>query len=376
MATTPTADRARGELIAAATEAPDALSLFDAASTRLRRVVPYDAAVWRATDPITGLMTAPIRVENLSDEGCAVYWGSELLEGDVNRFHDLARARVPVAGLRAATGDLPRRSSLYRQFMQPRGLSDELRAVLRIGGRSWGQISLFRAAGARAFDAADTAVVSSLSVPLARRLRSFAPAPPTAVPGAAPAGPGLLLFDEHGTLISANDDARHHLEQIPASPSTTTALGLPVPAWIHSTALRARAVADGLDRGPARIRMRSSGGLWLVCHASCLRSADGTLGPAAVVIETAAVSEVAPMIIAAYELSTRELEITEQISRGLSTHEIAAFMSISQHTVRDHIKAVFEKVGVSSRGELVAKLFTDHYEPLTRTGTDRHDHHS
>jgi hypothetical protein len=31
--------------------------------------------------------------------------------------------------------------------------------------------------------------------------------------------------------------------------------------------------------------------------------------------------------------------------------------------VRDHIKAVFGKVGVTSRGELVAKLFAEHYEP-------------
>ena len=35
----------------------------------------------------------------------------------------------------------------------------------------------------------------------------------------------------------------------------------------------------------------------------------------------------------------------------------------SAHTVRDHVKAIFAKVGVSSRGELVARLFADHYEP-------------
>ncbi|HWD46022.1 MAG TPA: LuxR family transcriptional regulator, partial [Actinomycetota bacterium] len=37
---------------------------------------------------------------------------------------------------------------------------------------------------------------------------------------------------------------------------------------------------------------------------------------------------------------------------------------LSAHTVRDHVKAVFAKVGVSSRGELVARLFADHYEPV------------
>lgn len=34
------------------------------------------------------------------------------------------------------------------------------------------------------------------------------------------------------------------------------------------------------------------------------------------------------------------------------------------HTVRDYVKAIFAKVGVSSRGELVAKLFAEHYAPL------------
>ncbi len=37
---------------------------------------------------------------------------------------------------------------------------------------------------------------------------------------------------------------------------------------------------------------------------------------------------------------------------------------MSRHTVRDHVKAIFAKVGVSSRGELVAKLFAEFYEPV------------
>jgi DNA-binding NarL/FixJ family response regulator len=37
--------------------------------------------------------------------------------------------------------------------------------------------------------------------------------------------------------------------------------------------------------------------------------------------------------------------------------------------VRDHVKAIFDKVGVTSRGELVAKLFTDHYESVAARNT-------
>jgi len=51
------------------------------------------------------------------------------------------------------------------------------------------------------------------------------------------------------------------------------------------------------------------------------------------------------------------------VARGLSNQEIAAELFLSSHTVRDHLKAVFAKVGVGSRGELVAKLFADHYAP-------------
>jgi DNA-binding CsgD family transcriptional regulator len=43
---------------------------------------------------------------------------------------------------------------------------------------------------------------------------------------------------------------------------------------------------------------------------------------------------------------------------------MAEQLYLSQHTVRGHLKAIFEKVGVSSRGELVAKLFAEHYGPV------------
>jgi DNA-binding CsgD family transcriptional regulator len=82
------------------------------------------------------------------------------------------------------------------------------------------------------------------------------------------------------------------------------------------------------------------------------------------VIESAQPSEIAPIIAPAYDLSGREREITELIAQGCATAEIANRLFLSRHAVRDYVKTIFAKVGVSSRGELVAHLFNEHYEPV------------
>jgi DNA-binding NarL/FixJ family response regulator len=64
------------------------------------------------------------------------------------------------------------------------------------------------------------------------------------------------------------------------------------------------------------------------------------------------------------ELSAREQQVTQLIARGVGTAGIAEALHLSVHTVRDYVKAVFEKVGVSSRGELVATVFAEHYAPM------------
>ncbi len=106
-----------------------------------------------------------------------------------------------------------------------------------------------------------------------------------------------------------------------------------------------------------RSRLRTRRGVWLLMHGAVL---EGT-GQVALIIEPAKSADVAPLIVEAYGLTGRELEVTRAIARGLSTTEIAAELYLSPHTVRDHVKALFEKVGVSSRGELVHRVFAEHY---------------
>ncbi len=132
---------------------------------------------------------------------------------------------------------------------------------------------------------------------------------------------------------------------------------------VYAVVARAAAVAEGRERGPASVRLRAASGRWLSVHASALRNPRGGPAPIAVTIEPAKSSQIAPIIVEAYCLTAREQQITQAVARGLSNQEIAAELFLSAHTVRDHLKAVFAQVGVGSRGELVAKLFADHYGP-------------
>ncbi|WP_309116465.1 helix-turn-helix transcriptional regulator [Saccharothrix sp.] len=84
------------------------------------------------------------------------------------------------------------------------------------------------------------------------------------------------------------------------------------------------------------------------------------------VVEPAKPADIAALLTAAYGLTERAQEITGLVARGLSSAQTARALHLSQHTVRDHVKAVFAKTGVTSRGELAAKLHTDHYRGLNQ----------
>jgi DNA-binding NarL/FixJ family response regulator len=56
------------------------------------------------------------------------------------------------------------------------------------------------------------------------------------------------------------------------------------------------------------------------------------------------------------KLSTREREVLEHLARGGAYKEIASLLSVSIDTVRVHIKGIYGKLHVHSRGEAVAKF--------------------
>jgi DNA-binding NarL/FixJ family response regulator len=55
-------------------------------------------------------------------------------------------------------------------------------------------------------------------------------------------------------------------------------------------------------------------------------------------------------------LSRRERDVVTQLLQGHRVVSIAELLDVSEHTVRNHLKSIFRKLGVHSQAELVDRL--------------------
>jgi DNA-binding CsgD family transcriptional regulator len=157
-------------------------------------------------------------------------------------------------------------------------------------------------------------------------------------------------------LLSATEPARGWIAEL-----GEPAPGL-LPSAVMSAVRRARAMADGADAdGPPRSRVRTRSNQWLTVHASVLTPASPRTW--AVVIEPARPAEVLPLVAQAHELTAREHEVFGMLLRGAPDKSIAQALVISDHTAREHVRRVQQKLGVKSRAELQALMHDAHYTP-------------
>ena len=57
-------------------------------------------------------------------------------------------------------------------------------------------------------------------------------------------------------------------------------------------------------------------------------------------------------------LSERELEVLLMVARGMSNHQIAISLHLSEATIKRHLANIYPRIGVSSRGEAVRKALS------------------
>ena len=328
---------------------PSAPELVEEVAVRVRRVVPFDTGAWMVTDPET-MLPASATKHGATPELQRAFARAEFLDsaGDVNSFDEMARNGQTAAALSLTTGGDLASSRRYRNIHMRFGLHDELRLIARSANATWALGCISRGADLADFTEAEVRWVSSIATHLGHGVRTALSRPSHGPPQLG--APGMIVLDLDGTAEAATGEAQRWLGTLDAPMP-----GL-LPAAIQAVALQAQANAAGVATRPARVRVQTRSGGWLLVHADVLRQAGDAAAKVAVVLEPADRAELLPLLLALHGLTDREREVAELLVSGLSTDEVAARLVISRHTVRDHVKAIFAKVGVGSRPELTAAL--------------------
>jgi DNA-binding CsgD family transcriptional regulator len=356
-----TLDRVRGDLEVLSRAGLDLDTFLEEATQSVRRAVPWVAACLATHDPGTHMLTSARkygelrRVNSHDHEFGLVEYGAI----EPTTFSELAVAEVPAAGVHLVHGGQVDRSARMEQFMRPNfGFGDEARLAFREGSRTWGAMALFRGTDEAPFSSESVEFLATLSGHFARGVRAGmlarladAPAPPAS-------GPAVIIVGADGQVLQMSVGAEERLARLVTGDAAGDPLS-PVSALVGA----ARRYASGESSAPPRARARAADGMWLVLHASPLTGVDGRAGEVVVTIEEARPPEIVALVVAAFDLTPRERDVTQLVLQGVDTKEIAATLHLSAYTVQDHLKSVFEKADVRSRRELIARIYFDQYVP-------------
>jgi len=337
----------------------DTDELRSEALARLKGLLTVDAAFFATVDPATVLFTSATADDPLG-EVTEQFIANEFGRDDVNKFAALAAARDPVSSLGHATRGDWASSARYVEVMRPLGFGDELRAALRSNGRCWGVICLHRADADAGFSEQDLQLVRRIAPHLGEGFRRSLLADPV---DAVEAGPGVVVMDAALHVESISAEAEHWLREL--DPERRDEL----PVAVRAVAAQLLRVHE-LPAAPA-LRVRTRAGRWLALHVSTLRTErrPGVWGSSdsageevsdgrrmAVVIEPVGPGQLGSLLLDLHGLTPAQQRVTELVLRGFSTRQIVERLCLSPHTVQEYVRASYDKVGVSSRRELVSVL--------------------
>lgn len=356
-----TAERVRSDVDCLSRAGLDVDDFFSEVLVSLERAVPSVAVCAATVDPATGLLTSARKFGALVDQndhdhewGMREYGGSE-----ETTYLTMAAGGLVAASVHLVTDGDVAASPRMDEFVRPHfGYADELRTLfLEPGGRSWGAFAMFREDAP--FSADEVAFMATLSPYLARGVRVglLAGAAESAY-GARPQGPGVVIVGRDGEVLQMSVGAQAWIDELVTGEHSGAAIGA-VSALVGA----ARRYAAGETATPPRSRLRARNGMWLVLNATPLTGPDGLTDQVVVTIEEARPPEIVPLVVAAFDLTARERDVTQLVLQGVDTKEIAAALHLSTYTVQDHLKAVFTKADVRSRRELVSRVFMEQYQP-------------
>jgi len=304
----------------------------------LREAIPHDWFAWLLTDPETGVGTSPLAAAP-----------------DMSTLPTLIKLKyltttdrwtsMPAGAVVTRTTE----ASDWREFVGGFGVTDVLSGACRDAHGCWGFIDLWRVGGTFTPGERDLlaavldAITSGVRARLADAFVEVGPSHRSDQPVVA-----LLDDDLHlATMTAQTDDWLRIL--LPAEHGH-----VPVPAAVYNVAAQLLANEAGVDSSAPWARAHLRDGIWITLRAA--RMSAGSASRAIVVTAgLTAPAERTDLYARVIGLTERESHLLGLLIAGADTRELAAKMFISEHTVQDHLKAIFAKAGTRNRRRLVAR---------------------
>jgi DNA-binding CsgD family transcriptional regulator len=314
----------------------------------IRRAVGFDAYAWLLTDPETSVGSSP-----LADVPCLPQLPRLIrlkYATSVNRWTGLPSA----ASLHGATGGALSRSLMWRELLGRYQVTDIASSVYRDRFGCWGFLDLWRI-DAPAFTGADIEFLGHIAGPVTAALRrglarTFVPA---SGGDQMPAGPVVVLLSPALEVRAQTPQTQRYLRVLVPPDAEDQA---PVPAGAYNVAAQLLAAEAGVDDNPPLARAHLAGGRWLTLRAARLDTTPAAAaGDVAVSIEPATAGDRVSVFARACGLTPRETELLRRLAGGAGTREVARQMFVSENTVQDHLKSIFDKSGDRSRRALLAR---------------------
>lgn len=315
-------------------------------ANRIAEHVEADSFCFMLTDPDTGVPLDVVGKDGSRFEKTSVFFGNVWKKSPATDY--LARAAEParVHRLEQILGPQWQRDPYVQSMVHGFGYDREIHVSFAAAARIWGYLSLHRKQGSADFERRADRFLAAVAPVITYALRQQSASQLLAtVPAKSEA---IITLGPDGTVEALTDFARHLVEARPYE-------GISFGVSAMAASLR-HAMENGEAFAPRALPcVDTVTGQRFQIHGELLRGADGR--PRGVVFARALRGFDDARALAHLGLSPREAEVALAAARGFTTKEIAASLALSPHTVESHVKTIFDKLGVSSRGELAAIVF-------------------
>jgi DNA-binding CsgD family transcriptional regulator len=263
-------------------------------------------------------------------------------------------------------------SKYYNEFLKPQGIYHQMTFSLCVGHRLVGVIALFRSSDEPPFDENEKQkaelMMPYLANGLERALIFEHTAQKTWILESSLRGhdsPGVFVLDRDMRMVFVNDAARIllGLEDFfaGAGPTGQSRMRTVLPEKLGMVCKQVAATADERNENDTEhVYWGGPEGQPLSANVTVI--SGHFLGQKEYFIQVrfgeryGTSNQTTSQIARQYGLSGREIDVVKEVVKGSSNADIAKNLFISIHTVENHLKRIFRKMGVKNRTQLSFKL--------------------